>query len=152
MLRGKGLTGKFHFTRWGIVALALVVALATIGVTYAGMKGPKPPKDDPVPTAYCSDPFTWVVSNDDGSEDTIDPYGLLDPGDDGGGTEYDFGWGPSSSDDPYEPQTMGSLGARYTKDVAKTEATKINDYTIQVTVTNAYPSYHSTLFFALECP
>jgi len=54
MPRGKGLRGKFHFARWGVIALALVLALGTVGVTYAGMKGPKGPKvkHDPIPTAY----------------------------------------------------------------------------------------------------
>jgi len=119
-------------------------------VTYAGMKGPKGPKvkHDPIPTAYCSDPFTWVVSNDDGSTDNISPYGIIDPGDDGGGTEYDL-WGQASSDDPSANQTAGQPCARYDKDVAKTEAAKIDDYNIQVTVSNAYPSYYPTVFYGM---
>ena len=74
MLRGKRLTGKFHFTRWGIVVLAVVLALATIGVTYAGMsgQGQGKGKDKPVATAYCNDPFTWGATNDDGHLDTHD--------------------------------------------------------------------------------
>ncbi len=130
--------GKFHFTRWGIICLAVVVALGTVGVTYAGMKGPKGPKvkHDPIPIAYCSDPFTWVVSNDDGSTDNISPYGIIDPGDDGL--------------DPSENQTAGQpCDDRYDKDVAKTEATKIDDYNIQVTVTNAYPCYYPTIFYGI---
>jgi len=247
MLRGKGLRGKFHFTRWGVIVLALVLSLGMLGVNFAIQSGsvraeqtkihtsgsqPIEPgmtfgdftvvevetdrgkvtfltlqydgdeatyievkagkyvlfeggvdpneafsfngtandgelgkevkitvnkgggggggggawwagllKGHPIETVECSDPFTWVVSNDDGSTDNISPYGTIDPGDDGL--------------DPCQPQTMGmklQAEGRYDKDVAKTEAVKIDDFNIEVTVTNAYPSYHPTVFFALECP
>jgi len=106
-------------------------------------------KRRPIETAEFSDPFTWVVSNDDGTMEDQGGYSPIDPGDDGGGTEYDYGWDLSSSDDPSAPQAMGSSCARYDKDVAKTEATKIDDYNIQVTVTNAYPCYYPTVFYGI---
>ena len=37
--RSNGSKVKFHLTRWGIVALAVVVALGSVGVTYANWKG-----------------------------------------------------------------------------------------------------------------
>ena len=144
MLRDKGLTGKFHPTRWGIIALAVVVALATVGVTYAGMSG------EPIKTSEVvfDDPFSWVVSNDDGSLDNVSPYGVIDPGDDGGGTEYDL-WGPASSDDPSEPQTAGQTTVRYDKDVASTIVSLVDPYNITVALNNAYPSYYPTIFYGL---
>lgn len=155
--------GKFHFTRWAIVCLVVVVALASIGVTYARMKGPKPPKDDVVATSGFSDPFSWVATNDDGHLDYHDLYSPtdpVDPGDDGGATEYDM-WGASSSNDPYEKQNMGSTCLRYENDVAKTEAwlglvspddPAPDPQYITVLIDNAYPYYYSTVFFALKGP
>jgi len=162
MLKGKGSTGKFHFTRWGIIALVVVVALASIGVTYAGKKGPKPPKDDPVPTVYCSDPFTWVATNDDGQLDSRDMYDPIDPGDDGSVGDYDY-WGvgdTSSSDDPgaypppADPPAPGDDFPRYTKDVARTlaEIDGADNEFITVTIENAYPYYYPTVFYTLACP
>ena len=115
------------------------------GAWWAGIKLPK---GHPIETAECSDPFTWVVSNDDGSTDNISPYGTIDPGDDGGGTGYDR-WGTESSDDPSANQTAGQPCDRYDKDVAKTEAVKIDDYNIQVTLTNSYPCYYPTIFYGM---
>lgn len=132
------MTGKFHFTRWGIICLAVVVALATIGVTYAGWSG-KPMKTDKV---VFVDSFTWAVSNDDGNEDTVSPYGIIDPGD------YPSGL------DPCQPQTMGEElpeEDRYDKNVASTEAiwSATTPLEIDITVNNAYPCYHSTVFFGM---
>ena len=141
---------KSHFTKWAVVGLALVVAAASIGVSYAKSSGKGHHSGDTVPTIYFNDPFSWVVSNDDGVFDTVPPYGLIDPGDDGGGTEYDY-WGPSSSNDPSAPPpAMGQPCPRYDKDVASTDATLTDPHTIDVTVNNAYPCYYSSIFFAVE--
>ncbi len=135
-----------------IIALAVVVAFGSAGVAYARMQG-GPHNTGVVNTSSCCcGPFTWVVSNDDGAEDSVGPYGIIDPGDDGGGTNYDR-WGAQSSDDPSEPQTMGVACARYDKDVARTTAWISGESTeITVLVENAYPSYYPTVFFALQCP
>ena len=135
-MRIRGLSKKLHLSRWVVVSLAIVVALASVGVTYAGMKAPKdkPDKPDiPVAVAGCSDPFTWVHSNDDGTVDTEYYEGVLtvlDPGDDGSVGEYDW-WGEgdtSSSNDPGSfpppgaPPAPGDISPRYNKDVARTTA------------------------------
>jgi len=163
-MRIRGLSRKLRLSQWAIVCLAIVVALTTVGVTYAGMKGkgPKPPKDNVVVIYDYSDPFTWVATNDDGHLDYHDLYSLtdpVDPGDDGGATEYDYGWGSTSSDDPGPfpppgaPPAPGDNFPRYTNDVARTLAQIEPDPRyITVTVENVYPYYYPTVFFTLECP
>ena len=144
-----GLKRQVRVSRWLIVALALVLIFGSAGISYARMQGGLQAKEV-VPC--CCDPFTWVVSNDDGSEDSVNPYGIMDPGDDGGGTNYDR-WGVQSSDDPSEPQDAGIGCDRYDKDVARTTAWMSEDQQeITVLVENAYPHYYPTVFFALECP
>ena len=129
--------------------LALLVGLSAVPVTYACYNGgfSWPPSTYCCPTTPdCDTLFEWAVSNDDGNENMN-----IDPGDDGGGTEYDR-WGALSSDDPSAPQVYGSEADRYTKDVAKTTA-RINccdDHYLYVTLDNAYPSYYPTVFFSLE--
>ena len=94
--------------------------------------------------------FTWVVSNDDGTPDDVSPYGIIDPGDVGGGTEYDK-WGASSSDDPSAPPPgIGQGCDREKKDVAITTADKLDEHNIQVTIDTAYPSYHPTIFYGIK--
>jgi hypothetical protein len=149
MARLKGLKRQIRMSRWLIIALVAVVVFSSVGITYAKMQG-GPKNKGAVPC--CCDPFTWVVSNDDGAEDNINPYGIIDPGDDGGGTDYDR-WGAQSSDDPSKPQTMSVACDRYDKDVARTTAWMSEDEReITVLVDNAYPSYYPTVFFALTCP
>ena len=146
------LRSKARFGRWLIIALAVVLAFGSAGVAYARMQGGPPNRGVVATSSCCCGPFTWVVSNDDGIEDTVDPYGVIDPGDDGGGTNYDR-WGDQSSDDPSEPQVAGQPCARYDKDVARTTASisEENDE-ITVLVENGYPCYYSTVFFGLKCP
>jgi hypothetical protein len=145
------LVKRLHFTKAGIVCLAVVVAFGSVGITYAKMQG-GPQNKGVVATSCCCSPFTWVVSNDDGEVTNMSPYGAVDPGDDGGGTNYD-NWGDQSSDDPSEPQTMAVGCARYDKDVARTAAWMSEDRReITVLVENAYPSYYPTVFFGLKCP
>ena len=132
ILKGKRLTGKFHLTRWGIVALAVVVALGSIGITYASLSGQGKGKGNVVHTDYFSDPFSWVVSNDSGQVD--------DPAIDSDDT------GP----DPKAPQSIGENTCdRYDKDVASTTAALDGLYNIVVTVSNAYPSYYPTIFYGI---
>ena len=163
-MRIRGLSKKFRLSRWVIVCLAVVVALASVGVTYARMKGPKPPKDDVVATSGCSDPFTWVATNDDGHLDYHDLYSPtdpIDPGDDGSVGDYDH-WGEgdtSSSNDPSGgpppgPEAVPGVGfPRYTKDVARTTAEiQADPQYMTVEIENAYPYYYPTVFFTLECP
>lgn len=137
--------------KWLVIALAAVVALGSVGITYASLQGGAQ-TNGVVPTCNCcSSPFTWVVSNDDGKVTQRSPYGSIDPGDNGGGTKYDR-WGAQSSDDPSEPQTVGVSCARYDKDVARTTAMMSCDrWQISVLLENAYPSYYPTVFFGLKC-
>jgi hypothetical protein len=149
MARLNGLQRQIGISKWLILALAAVVVLGSVGITFARMQDGA---QDKGAVPCCCDPFTWVVSNDDGSEDNISPYGIIDPGDDGGGTNYDR-WDAQSSDDPSEPQTMGIACARYDKDVARTTAwISESQQEITVLVENGYPSYYPTVFFALKCP
>jgi hypothetical protein len=157
MTRSMGSKGQVRLLRWLIVAVVVVLVLGSAGMSYARMQGGWQNRGVVSTTCcpeynYDDDYFTWVVSNDDGSENSISPYGVIDPGDDGGGTNHDI-WGGLSSDDPSEPQTMGVGGARYDKDVARTTASISDDHTeITVTIENAYPSYYPTVFFGLNCP
>jgi len=139
---------KRNFTRAGVVCLAVVVAVGSLGIAYGYWSGALRSGD--MMARASSGPFTWAVSNDDGAEDDEGGYNPIDPGDDGGGTGYD-GWGTQSSDDPSEPQAMGVGCARYDKDVARTIAgTEPEGHEITVMVENAYPCYYSTVFFGLE--
>ncbi len=142
-----------------MLALAVVVGLGSVGVTYAKWAD-KPVKGGPIQTAQFSDPFIWVASNDDGHEDDRSSYQPIDPGDDGSVGEYDF-WGvgdTSSSNDPGSYPLPGALPdpgdpfPRYTKDVARTTARiEADDHYITIVIDNAYPYYYPTVFFALAC-
>ena len=140
---------QIRLGRWLIIALAVVVALGGLGVAYGYSSGTLR-AGDMVAMACVNGPFTWVVSNDDGKVTSISPYGSIDPGDNGGGTNYDK-WGSQSSDDPLEPQTMRVGCARYDKDVARTTAwMSCGRHEITVLVENAYPCYYPTVFFGLK--
>jgi hypothetical protein len=142
---------RFRFAKAGIVCLAVVVALGSLGAAYSYSSGTLK-AGDTMAMACFTGPFTWVVSNDDGKVTNISPYGAIDPGDDGGGTNYDK-WGGQRSDDPSEPQTRGVVCARYDKDVARTTAWMSCDHhEITVLIENAYPCYYPTVFFGLRCP
>jgi hypothetical protein len=140
---------RFHFAKAGIVCLAAVVVLGSLGAVYSYSSGTLK-AGDMMAMACVTGPFTWVVSNDDGKVTSISPYGAIDPGDDGGGTNYDK-WGYKSSNDPSEPQAMGVGCARYDKDVARTTACMSCDHhEITVLLENAYPCYYPTVFFGLK--
>ena len=132
----------------GLVCLALVLALGSLGLAYSTWTDTAIIPAT-VYAAHLNDSFTWVVSNDDGAGDSVYPYGTIDPGDDGGGSNYDM-WGALSSNDPSEPQAMGWPCARYDKDVARTTAVLIARDLIEVSVGNAYPSYYPTVFFGFR--
>jgi len=145
------LVKRFHFAKAGLVCLAVVVVLGSLGVAYGYSSGTLR-TGDIMAMACVTGPFTWVVSNDDGEVNNISPYGAVDPGDDGGGTNHDI-WGYRSSDDPSELQTMGVGCARYDKDVARTKACMSCDHNkITVKIKNAYPCYYPTVFFGLKNP
>jgi len=149
MARLRGLKRQVRLGRWLIIALAVVVVLGSLGVAYGYSSGTLK-AGNMMAMACFNGPFTWVVSNDDGKVTSISPYGAIDPGDDGGGTNYDK-WGGQSSDDPSETQTMGVECARYDKDVARTTAwISCDRKEITVLVENAYPSYYPTVFFGLK--
>jgi len=135
-LRAKGLAEKLHLTKWGIVCLALVVALAATGITYARWSKPFQNKGN-VHAGSFQDPFTWVVSNDDAAIDDVPPYGLIDPGDNG-------------LDPKGPPPAVGEECPRYDKDVASTTAVLTDPDNITVILTDAYPCYYPTIFYGLE--
>lgn len=149
-MRRKRVIAKGKLGRLGMLCLALVVALGSLGAAYGYWSGALR-SGDMMARASPAGPFTWAVSNDDGTEDNVNPYGIIDPGDDGGGTGYD-GWGTQSSDDPSAPQAMGVGCARYKGDVAQTTAQMSGDQRqITVLVENAYPCYYPTVFFGMWC-
>ena len=144
--------------RLSIITLAIVIALGSMSVGYAHFSKTFSFGRNYVYTPTCSDPFTWAVSNDDGQISTISPYGIIDPGDDGGGTNYDR-WGATSSDDPSggpppgPPAIMGQPFPRYDKDAARTTArVEADPNYLTVVIDNAYPYYNPTVFFAFACP
>ena len=142
----KRVIAKGNLGRLGMLSLALVVALAGMGVGYAQMQGGLQSNGQVL--TNCA--FTWVVSNDDGAEEDRGGHTPIDPGDDSGGTSYDR-WDAQSSDDPSEPQEMGTACDRYDKDVARTAAQMSDGQRIiTVLVENAYPSYYPTVFFGLK--
>ncbi len=141
--------GRFRFAKAGFVCLAVVIVLGSLGTVYSYSSGALG-AGDMMAMACVPGPFTWVISNDDGKVTSISPYGAIDPGDDGGGTNYDK-WGSQSSDDPSELQIMAIGCARYDKDVARTTARMSCDRgEITVLVENAYPCYYPTVFFGLK--
>ncbi len=126
------------FTKWRVLSLSLVAGLALVGVTYASIVG-IPVTSNIVSNLYFEDPFAWVVSNDDGVENSRSPYGVIDPGDNGM--------------DPNQPQTRGvalPAGGRYGENVATATAwvEPDPDY-ITIMIGNAYPFYNPTFFFAM---
>ncbi len=100
--------------------------LGSIGVGYALRSG-KGSRPDPL-----NDPFIWVVSNDNGVAE------IIDPGDNGL--------------DPSAPQTQETPCARYDKNVASSTAVfnVSSPYNISVIVDNAYPGYWPTIFFGVK--
>lgn len=134
----------------GILCLALVLALGTMGVGYAKWTD-SVRIDGTVETGDSNAQFRQAVSNDDGNvcpKFCIDGYWLdnVDIGDGGG--------------DPTACQEMGEFVAR-TDNVAKTTVTGAcgagNEGAavssrdlykeLTVTITNAYPCYYATVFF-----
>jgi hypothetical protein len=150
MMRLRGLKRKVRLGRWLIIAMVVVVVLGSLGVAYGYTSGTLK-AGDMMARACITGPFTWVVSNDNGVEEDRGGHTPIDPGDDGGGTNYDK-WGGQSSDDPSEPQTRGVECARYDKDVARTIAwmSSCDRHEITVLIENAYPCYYPTVFFGLK--
>lgn len=125
----------------GLLALALVLALGTLGVGYA-MWDKTIYIDTTVNTGEVNAEFVNAFTDDDGVVDDASK----DAGDDGGGTDYDY-WGPFSSDDPSEG---GPNPARYNKDVGMCYVTTDEDPQIlHFYVENGYPCYWNTLWFEI---
>ncbi len=155
-----------RFPKVGAISLAMVVAVTSMGVGYScySYGWPWSFGTQCVPTTACECNFSWVVSNDDGHQTSISPYGVIDPGDDHLGEVYDYGWGDTSSRDPSglsttpgtEPLGPGSCGQavrRTDKDVARTTASIGTDPgCLKVTIENAYPYYAPRICFGIKCP
>ncbi len=127
-----------------IIIVAVVMALGSMGVSYAGLfSGGTPINTNCVPNQNCDVHCKWVISNDNGTVENPQ----LDAGDDGGPlpASHDQN-GPLSSADP---KTPGANCLRYDKDVAKTTGW-CEDGNITILIENAYPSYYPTVFFGLK--
>jgi hypothetical protein len=142
--------------------LALLVGLSAIPITYACHDGGWDwwdwNKTYCCPTPDCDAHFTWTATNDDGNDDNGGGYSPIDPDDDGLYTEYDYGWGSTSSDDPdgypvWNLPVPGDPIDREVKDVGRAEAwidsCKANKITM--VIDNAYPYYAPTTFFTFAC-
>lgn len=154
-----------RFPKVGAISLALVVAVTSMGVGYSCYTYGWPWSfgTQCVPTTTCECNFSWVVSNDDGHQTSINSYGVIDPGDNNIGEIYDY-WGATSSRDPSglsttpgtEPLGPGNCGQavrRTDKDVARTKASICKDPgSIGVTIENAYPYYAPRVCFGIKCP
>lgn len=112
-----------------VVFVILAVVLATAGLIWAHWYTSLR-VDANIHTGNVGIEWSGAWTNDDG----VNNDGW-DPGDDGGGTLFDF-WGESSSDDPKD---FGD--DRYMKDVARCLAGGGGEY-LDVSIENAYPSYH----------
>ena len=129
-----------------LIAIVLVVTLAmgVTGVTYAKWSDKLPgrgkvhtAKKVHPPGSSVNDCFSWVVSNDNGTEEYMGGYTPTDPGDNGL--------------DPSENQSAGVPCAREVKDIASTTAIlEADPHYITATVYNAYPGYFPTIFYGLE--
>jgi len=118
-------------TKGVVVCLVLLLALGAMGVGYAQWSDEVIVISTTHRSANFDDPFSWVVSNDDGVSDEA-----IDPGDDGS--------------DPSEPQAVGEPCNRHDKDVASTTVELVDPFNISVTLSNAYPCYYATIFYGLE--
>jgi len=126
----------------GLLALALVLALGSLGVAYA-MWDKYIYIDATVNTGEVNAEFVNAFTDDDGVVDDASK----DAGDDGGGTLYEH-WGTTSSDDPSE---AGPNPARYDKDVGKCYVvTDPDPQILHFYVENGYPCYWNTLWFEIK--
>ena len=133
-----------------IMAMAMVVAVASLGVGY-GIWNQTISVEAIIVNNGTFDP-TWIdtFTNDDG---TIDDA-AKDPGDNGGGTNFDGIWGAASSNDP---SAAGPNAPRYDKDVARCLASSPIDTTgdgekdsFRVMIENGYPSYTCTFWGVMQ--
>ena len=127
----------------GILALALIVALGSLGVAYA-MWDTTLAVEATVLTGEVNAGITGAFTDDDGTPN-VD---TIDPGDDGGGTLYDR-WGLDSSNDPLASEPVPPRGD---KDVGRSTATfdpAGDPYVATVVIENGYPCYYSTAYFEI---
>ena len=67
---------KRNVVRTAVLCFVVLLAMTVIGVTYAGKTGTLTVK-----SGELGDPFSWVVSNDNGVEENYGGYNPIDPGD-----------------------------------------------------------------------
>lgn len=108
-----------------IIALAAIISIATLGVTYAANGDT---------TSLCT--FGWTFSNDDNSIGKPSAFSDgIDPDDNGR--------------DPLAAQTAGADCVRSASDIATTAVSFTTD-AITFNLNNAYPGYSPTIFFGLS--
>lgn len=126
---------KDRLGKIGIICLTLVIALSSVGFSYAKWSDILT-IEGTVNTGFFNDCFSWVVSNDNGAAENVPGYTPVDPGDNGL--------------DPSQAQAKGASCARYDKDVASTTAVMMADaHHITVNLDNAYPCYYPTIFYGI---
>ncbi|HEY90743.1 MAG TPA: hypothetical protein G4O07_02820 [Dehalococcoidia bacterium] len=125
----------------GILSLAIVLALGTVGVGYA-MWDKTLAVEAVVLTGEVNAEFVDAFTDDDGfpNDENIDPL------DNGSGDEYNH-WGPESSNDPLASQPLPPRGP---KDVGRSFAEITGPDTAQVVIENGYPCYYSTAYFVIH--
>ena len=133
-----------------IFGLALVVAFASVGVSYACFVIPPPCNPNPCPVSFNGTGVIWAVSNDDGSTTSIGGHSPIDPGDTYTTPKQYNAWGNASSVDPSSLQVPFTTCTRAVKDVGKTTVSVPDQSDISVAVFNAYPFYYPTVFFGIE--
>ena len=140
----------------GLLCLALVLALGALGVGYAAwtdtifISGT-------VNTGNLSAIFRDVVSNDDGAVDAyfcVDGYHManVDIGDNGGDptAEQTMGASVPRIDNVANTTVAGAWLISGAYDNAMPPQPPTNQYqTITISMANAYPSYHPTVFFSV---
>jgi hypothetical protein len=113
-----------------VIGLSIITSFAAVGIGYACNVA----YGNPFPGRQSECNFIWAESNDNNHVMTG-----IDPGDNG--------------NDPSEPQQVGKPCARVNDNVALTRAFITNassrNEKIKVTLSNAYPGYYPTVFFAL---
>lgn len=146
----------------GILLVALALVLATASVVYAHWTDTLE-VDAVINTGDIDVIWQEYGTDDDGLDNTAfftaSTGSVADSAtDDGLGTDYDA-WVGTSSDDPLNMirctggvcNYLGGAIDRYTKDVARCEVTASNEgKTLTATITDAYPSYHCSIFAQLS--
>jgi hypothetical protein len=129
--------------------VAVVIAFAGVGVSYACFVNTPPCNPNPCPVSFNGTGVIWAVSNDDGSTTVINGN-VIDPGDTYTTPKQYNAWGTGSAVDPTTLQVPFTTCTRAVKDVGKTTVAVPDQSDINVAIFNAYPFYYPTVYFGIE--